>query len=605
MTTSTTVASFCGSATRVHAGEYPSPSPTCSIGTRDCNKLYQDHLLAPVYSIYTPLCSTAASYKPSCGECTVFANGMQLFYWPVTTVHGNVCAGNGSTITASPTGKGPNTTIKGNRTYTSGTAYYSFSDLFATVSNGAMCGTPEANVELPIFTFDLSTISYSPTQPSPGITLLQSYSQSMNLADLNYPVPWSAWRGQEACASNVSICETISTSYRPDLVIATWLTELQDQWTTCVVSAIVFDPPVALGQQAVLQLPTAAVLSTTASEAGVQATPGSGLTSVQPVMTGAATMLSSSTTSTAIAEVPLSTMSDPGMSTEDVNQHSSYNTPTIERPATTPRVDESHSHESAGTSTTAGGQDPTLSTVEPTYQTTAPDISGTIASFPISDIATSTLGQTSISADPALHDPAGVASAILQLFSVSSTVTAITKSTLPAAEVVLLSALIEQSTTSASTWFASSADPAALLSALLTSSTSSVTPGISTSAAPPDSSTINGISSGQAATAGVPAAPFPSQVRSGTFGTFSSTASHAFGTNLGASQPKVTSISTSLPLIATSSLIEGEGSDTSTLLPSASSSTERSSAGKTGSSPLALMSGLYVVVITGIILLHT
>jgi len=139
-----------------------------------------------------PSCTTGSAHPPPCGDCTIFANGVQLMYWPVTTVSGDPCRLNGSTITPTPTAGGPNTVVDASGfTYSSPSAYLSFSNIFASVPNGAMCGTAVTNFDVPIATSDLTSLSYSgipPVYSERGI-----YCHSMNLADMNWPVPWSAY----------------------------------------------------------------------------------------------------------------------------------------------------------------------------------------------------------------------------------------------------------------------------------------------------------------------------------------------------------------------------------------------------------------------------
>ena len=165
--TSTVWETTCGKP-MTNVGLYPGPSPSCTIAPTDCNRLWQTGIYMNATSVMTtaPMCSTAKDFRPTCGECTIFANGVQLIYWPVTTVFGDVCKGNGSTITAKPTGHGANTMVISGYTYTSGMAYMSFSDIWATVAtNLAACGKSVENIVLPVFTFDLSSISTSGVSP--------------------------------------------------------------------------------------------------------------------------------------------------------------------------------------------------------------------------------------------------------------------------------------------------------------------------------------------------------------------------------------------------------------------------------------------------------
>lgn len=282
---STAVLTNCSAGIQASStGTYTEAPPSCAIAPAECDQLYEASVLRTTGIPTTPACATGSAFQANCGDCTIFANGVQLFYWPVTTIGGDPCKGNGSTITASPSANGPNTVVFGNTTYTSPSGYLSFSDIFATVSNGAICGTPVSNFDVPIATFDLSSLSYSGIPPA--YTSIVIFTESLNLADMNYPVPWSAYRGQPACA-NVSACATISHSYVPQIALPSWLTGLQNVWRTCKVhSTGVYDPPQALAPAATMAGP---VLSTADGESSISttsATPGNAMTSPGPSATG-------------------------------------------------------------------------------------------------------------------------------------------------------------------------------------------------------------------------------------------------------------------------------------------------------------------------------
>lgn len=84
-------------------------------------------------------------------------------------------------------------------------------------------------------------------------------AQQFNFADFNYPVPWSAYRGQPGCVQpgNASACATILDKYAPAVAMPTWLTALQNAWTGCIVmSTGVYDPPIALQTKTSVEVPT-------------------------------------------------------------------------------------------------------------------------------------------------------------------------------------------------------------------------------------------------------------------------------------------------------------------------------------------------------------
>ncbi|KAK4565444.1 hypothetical protein LTR86_004061 [Recurvomyces mirabilis] len=474
----------CGRSTRLNSGLYPSSYPSCTIQPSECNKLYQDNLDAAVATIYTPLCSTVRSFKPSCGACTVFANGMQLFYWPTTTTSGDLCQGNGTTITAAPTGQGPNTMVVGNSTYISPSAYYSFSDLFATAANGAMCGTAQAHFEVPVWTFDLSSISYSPVNPAQ--TQFDAYTQSMNLADLNYPVPWSAYRGQMLCANNMSACATISSPYMPELAIPIWLTEVQEQWTTCSVLANVYDPPQALSQVAQVQLPTIPA-SPTSATATVSATPGSGVIPTQPLSTTSSSQSLYSNTAI-VAGVPEGGTNEASSLAKETQSLLVSTVPSAKpttRPVNTIVSNVSGAGSTVGTSGIAvNSADPSVLDAGVVAGGSSIPIDGTAPSIshstmnavqvtslargsiddPVSPaVAATTMSLVEVHSNPAAS---GVASAILQMFSDPSRVQPAAKETAGGAVTVLISALSSQKSSQSSDILSDGSSPSTSASGL-------------------------------------------------------------------------------------------------------------------------------------------
>ena len=257
----------CPSQSRLHSGTFPTPSPSCTIAPSDCGSLYEESVYRVGYSDAktTPLCTSGPGFSVGCGDCTIFANGMQLFYWPESRTTG-ICAGNGSMSTTmfSAEAPTPSAVVRGNQTYSYPYAYMSFYDIFATAANSALCGTPLSNYVITMQTKDLSTLSFSSTVGPNGSTDWYQWStQSMDLANLNYPVPWTAWVGMEACALDPSFCNTMSADYAPQVVMPSWLTSVQDQWTTCAFHTGVIDPPVALTQVAQADAPTVPTMSGT------------------------------------------------------------------------------------------------------------------------------------------------------------------------------------------------------------------------------------------------------------------------------------------------------------------------------------------------------
>lgn len=76
--------------------------------------------------------------KPDLRECTVGADETgTMYYWPVTTVSGDFCAQNGTTLTPKPTNPGhPNTIVYHGETFTSPSVYLVYPSVTAYYSSG-------------------------------------------------------------------------------------------------------------------------------------------------------------------------------------------------------------------------------------------------------------------------------------------------------------------------------------------------------------------------------------------------------------------------------------------------------------------------------------
>jgi len=92
-------------------------------------------------------------------ELTPVPSGpIRMLYWPVQTVDGDLCKGNGSTMMPAPTGSGPNTFVTMGTILTSPTVYLSFSTIYA-IQGGFMdyIGPTFANTIIPFASSDIST----------------------------------------------------------------------------------------------------------------------------------------------------------------------------------------------------------------------------------------------------------------------------------------------------------------------------------------------------------------------------------------------------------------------------------------------------------------
>ncbi|KAK0793156.1 hypothetical protein LTR02_001610 [Friedmanniomyces endolithicus] len=205
-------------------------APTCVIGSSACAVLQSEYTAASIaYSNYVvsgysaTLTISAPPYatSPICGRatippfqmmteapaaCAVNTASLQLLYWPVATIGGDLCHGNGSTVTATPTIPGqPNTVLYMNTTLTSPTVYMQFKNVFA-IGTDYVAKSSFQNTLLPL----------APTAVSSRCGLVGGGFgplQSMDYADLNQPVPASAYRCQPKCFTNDQLPENWQTPY--------------------------------------------------------------------------------------------------------------------------------------------------------------------------------------------------------------------------------------------------------------------------------------------------------------------------------------------------------------------------------------------------------
>ncbi|KAK0868183.1 hypothetical protein LTS02_003704 [Friedmanniomyces endolithicus] len=223
-------------------------APTCVIASSACAVLQSEYTAASIayskyvtsgYSATLTISPPPYATSPICGKATIPARkswslippacavntaSLQLLYWPVATIGGDLCHGNGSTVTATPTIPGqPNTVLYMNTTLTSPTVYMQFKNVFA-IGTDYVAMSSFQNTLLPL----------APTAVSSRCGLVGGGfgpPQSMNYADLNQPVPASAYRCQPKCFTNDQLpenwqtpytkCSTIWNDYNPALSVPT------------------------------------------------------------------------------------------------------------------------------------------------------------------------------------------------------------------------------------------------------------------------------------------------------------------------------------------------------------------------------------------------
>jgi hypothetical protein len=206
--------------------EYDEPFPTCNVDPTACPAIVSAHPENP-FPCDMPVLEArddrvACDSNPS--HCFIAARPKQtLYYWPVTTVSGDFCAQNGSTVFASPTSPpDPDKAVVDGFTFTSPTNYLSYESVGAVLHGDRRkvtdCG-PEGhwNVIVPI------TESFY----SQGYKDRNSYS--FNFADLN-TIPVDAFNRQRKCGFEHTCTFPIEGSYTPILPLPTEMLNLEPAW---------------------------------------------------------------------------------------------------------------------------------------------------------------------------------------------------------------------------------------------------------------------------------------------------------------------------------------------------------------------------------------
>jgi hypothetical protein len=203
---------------------YTSPLPTCTIAATACAAI-ESAFPDEVSHCETPVPYVPCSVDPE--HCYILDSGRNtLFYWPVTTVSGDFCARNGSTVFAEPTSPPePDKVIIDGYTFTSPTNYISMEAVHARLRSiwpqSTTCGGPaHTNVILPV-----TESFYSQGYYDPG-------KRSFDFADLApNPIPEDAYGRQGKCGQKRTCTGIIVGSYTPILPVPTEILNLEpEEW---------------------------------------------------------------------------------------------------------------------------------------------------------------------------------------------------------------------------------------------------------------------------------------------------------------------------------------------------------------------------------------
>jgi hypothetical protein len=291
---------------------FPVSSASCSVNPDDCDGLYQAYSTASskwsaaangtsaagaIFPTITPSPSLPACVNSSqsssyeafsksfygCGLCTIFGDEVELMYFPeATTVSRDMCATTPSasltaygynvgvpytaadpSATWNGSGTPPETAVVGTHTFTSGTAYISIKRVWAVDRCSSQLGTTVTGAVLALPSESLLSLRYSQDHFQYFATTNKVTGYPFNYADLNKPVPYSAWNGQARCEQPGFAdykCNVIyENDYNPQLAMPPGIRKLNPAWEGCQMwYGGLYDPPYALKPGTAVDTPTVA-----------------------------------------------------------------------------------------------------------------------------------------------------------------------------------------------------------------------------------------------------------------------------------------------------------------------------------------------------------
>ncbi|KAI7329541.1 hypothetical protein KC315_g6104 [Hortaea werneckii] len=305
-----------------------------------------DYLSAP-YTEPRPTCSpsttTQCIFSKDCSKCTISGGTVHLLYFPVSRT--SAIASASSFVSASsgemtgdvgwnstaPERKDPGrvttsappeleTAMYENVTLTSPSVYISFHTAYANNECGSQVGKRYPGAILPLDPDELSSVYglygtlYSTlSDPLFPVPVASAYlkAASYNLADLNWPVPVSAYQNQPKFKLGGEIFSVVFDDYRPVLAVPPQIREMDPAWKTCELDwEGLYDPPRALQPARTM--------------AGVTTSTGRGIEQTDPASPSSGPKAPASRTTGASEQTQTSALAfrnaDPGSSGESIAQ---------------------------------------------------------------------------------------------------------------------------------------------------------------------------------------------------------------------------------------------------------------------------------------------
>jgi len=425
---------------------FTTPPPMCSLGCNACSMLYaaadwsqssydakSDYTAEVAYPFDCPSAPDPDdTNKDGLEDCQVQVWSAQLFYWPVSTTNGNVCNKTGTTITATPTGDGPNTYNLNGTILTSPTVYVSFYNLSY---ESIHYNHTYSYVTDTLMSFNATDISSQRGYHGSDGTF------SFDYADLPpNPVPSSAWFGQAICWFDSSECIPMATTaYAPALAFPSVfynMSNLNPQWTAkqCALGVEgdgVWDPPVACQSASSVVGPALGPAIVTTTTSVIETTkPAPSATPTQPASQTSASDPMPASTSVGSAPATASATAEAQSNVADTTEASLSNPTSVSvaLDTTTPTKSQSSNFVVDGNTASPSGNGHTASS----QGSTSRDVGGIIASAlgmsrssAISAVLTTQMSSSQQQEDPNATDNVGTTSQTGTLPNVVGTPTSV------------------------------------------------------------------------------------------------------------------------------------------------------------------------------------
>jgi len=174
------------------------------------------------------------------------------------------------------TGAPPESAVVGTHTFTSGTAYISIKHVWAVDRCSSRLGTTVTGAVLALPSESLLSLRYSQDHFQYFATTNKVTGYPFNYADLNHPVPYSAWNGQARCefpgAADYKCNVIYENDYNPQLAMPPGIRKLNPAWEGCQMwYGGLYDPPYALKPGTAVDTPTVAFGPPATTTSAVQA----------------------------------------------------------------------------------------------------------------------------------------------------------------------------------------------------------------------------------------------------------------------------------------------------------------------------------------------